>query len=751
MERLLRSDLLIQINDSDSQICTVIDPITKEQYEFDVQEYFLLQEIRFSYNSLVVIKKFESKFDRKNSKEFFEELLDKLDDWNLLEGSDKFKKVDKNSKKENRFNHWSMFCPQIILDKLSAGLKYFQFLVKTIPFLCLLAIYTLFTNNLEFREDLAKVSTKFNFVEHLVYTLFTLNLLTITFKGCIARFYNLETPSFGIMLAYGIIPRFDIPIEIPPTLEKKQKLWLYSTSILVRVCLICFGILLWSITRNQGTTIPIWCSALVLYSLMTLLFVANPLLGADGYRFLSTYFNSPNLRKNANRSLKHLFFKPPEVISRYTENKVSLVFYASVSILFLVMLIFFVGYTLAHWLESEYRGFGVAVFILLVAYMILRIKYLSLKKKQMKANKRAMIDEKKALIQDSKEKERISFLSMKTSKFYKYLLWCALILSTFLPYQYEPGGNVSIQPILQNQIYIESTGIIKSVYFNGGEWLNKETIIAEMDNAKQVNDIKLKELEIEKKIKDIEALKTTPSVEEVGLAKALVESSQVKSKYSKENFDRVHELYKKQSMTLVEKIEAQKQSDLDYKDLLVKQASLLSIENEINPYQIESQQVELAILKQELNYLQIELKKTQIRMPSDGTIVTMNLRNNLNKYFEHGQLFIDLEDNRNVQVEIQIPEADASFVKINDSVSFRPLSNSTFSYKGKVQSVYPQTANTDYGQAVTVICVIHNSDFSLKTGMTGYAKLEGREMFLISAFTRSVLNFFFIEIWSWLP
>lgn len=758
MERRLRSDLLINKNENDNQSCSIIDPTTKEIFEFGVQECFLIHEIRSSYNSLVLIKKFESKFNRKDTKEFFKELLEELENCNLLENSANAKDAEKKINIENRFNHWSIFCPQLLLDNLSKILHYFKFLVKAIPFFCIFAIFTLISNNLEFREDLAKVATKFNFVEHLIYTLFTLNLITIIFKGCIARYYKLETPSFGIMLAYGIIPRFDIPIDIPPTLSKKQKLWLYSTSILVRICLICFGVLLWSITRTQGTTIPIWCSALVLYSVMTLLFVANPLLGADGYRFLSTYFNSPNLRKNANRSLKYIFFKPPEVISRYTESKLSLLFYASASIIFLILLIVFVGYTLARWLEAEYKGFGIAVFIFLIAYLILRIKFLSIKKKQMKTDRRKMVDEKRTNIQEvfsdkkSRNKgENISFFSMNISKTYKYLLWLALILLMFLPYQYEPGGNVSIQPILQNQIYIESTGIMKYVYFNGGEWLDKETIIAEMDNAKQKNDIKLKELEIDKKLKDIETLKTTPSKEEIDLAKALIESARVKSQYSKDNYSRVNELYKKQSMTLVEKIEAQKQSDLDYQDFLVKLASLLSIENEINIYQVESQKVELEILRQELDYLEVELKKTQIRMPSDGTIATMNLKNNLNKYFEHSQLFIDLEDNRQVQVEIKIPEADASFVKIDDSIKFRPLSNSTFSYRGKVKSVYPQTESTDYGQTLTVICVLPNTDLSLKTGMTGYAKLEGKEMFVISAFSRSVLNFMFIEIWSWLP
>jgi hypothetical protein len=52
---------------------------------------------------------------------------------------------------------------------------------------------------------------------------------------------------------------------------------------------------------------------------------------------------------------------------------------------------------------------------------------------------------------------------------------------------------------------------------------------------------------------------------------------------------------------------------------------------------------------------------------------------------------------------------------------------------------------------VRVLVDISNTQKNLKAGMSGYAKIEGRSMPVIAAFTRSIVRFVQIEVWSWLP
>jgi hypothetical protein len=52
-----------------------------------------------------------------------------------------------------------------------------------------------------------------------------------------------------------------------------------------------------------------------------------------------------------------------------------------------------------------------------------------------------------------------------------------------------------------------------------------------------------------------------------------------------------------------------------------------------------------------------------------------------------------------------------------------------------------------------VICetVMDNDQELFRSGMTGFAKIEGTQMFVIQAFTRALVRFVKVEAWSWLP
>ncbi|NIS62310.1 MAG: hypothetical protein GTO13_16910 [Proteobacteria bacterium] len=55
------------------------------------------------------------------------------------------------------------------------------------------------------------------------------------------------------------------------------------------------------------------------------------------------------------------------------------------------------------------------------------------------------------------------------------------------------------------------------------------------------------------------------------------------------------------------------------------------------------------------------------------------------------------------------------------------------------------------GKVVRVLSELPNSDDLLKTDMTGYAKIECEWKPLVVAFTRWLVRFFLIEVWSWIP
>jgi hypothetical protein len=76
---------------------------------------------------------------------------------------------------------------------------------------------------------------------------------------------------------------------------------------------------------------------------------------------------------------------------------------------------------------------------------------------------------------------------------------------------------------------------------------------------------------------------------------------------------------------------------------------------------------------------------------------------------------------------------------------------------GKVVSITPSADNsTTTGDlssepVVKVLVEIPYEKHLFKTGMTGYAKIEGPMKPFIVAFSSPIVRFFQIEIWSWLP
>ncbi|MEW8520728.1 MAG: efflux RND transporter periplasmic adaptor subunit [Candidatus Thiodiazotropha sp.] len=138
-------------------------------------------------------------------------------------------------------------------------------------------------------------------------------------------------------------------------------------------------------------------------------------------------------------------------------------------------------------------------------------------------------------------------------------------------------------------------------------------------------------------------------------------------------------------------------------------------------------------------------------MPFDGRIITMRLKDLENTYLEDDDLFAEVEDTRRVTIEIDIPESDIAVVAIGDTMRLKPLLAPDIIVKGEISQIYPTSFETDYGNIVKVLTVIENEDEALRSGMTGFAKINGKEMFLGEAFGRALLRFVQIEVWSWLP
>lgn len=760
----LRSNLQISSGKEMLDGCVITDPDSGSTYRFNHTESMILDAIKKPYHKAVLVAKINSKHDIGLQISELDQFIEKLsalgllgegdnkttsttsdisENLNIIEKHDGENQSGQEIVKKTHNQHWKLFCPQGLLDFIVLIFGFSR------PFYYLYLIGLLFATvafvlKIElFSADAKRAFLNFGLLTHMVFTMFTTNFLTQVFKGIAARKCEIETPSFGIALAYGLIPRFSIALDMNESIPKDHKLRIISASFKARAMLFLVGVIFWVTSRHQGTMLSDFWVVLVTVAILSFLFMANPLFGSDGSRYLAVYFDEPKLREKAFLALRHTFFKQPESVGRYVSNSRALKLFALLSLLFLIAVILFVSVSMASWLKVNYNGLGVSVFILLVAYLLWQANVRSAKRKM----KQAGIDT-SARVQRTKSDYLGSFSSVR---WLRCIIFSIFVVSLFLPYRYETGGAATIFPIRSQQIYVEMPGIVENIFVESNTWIQKGVVVAELSNHKQLRDVEVTKQAIIKTTEDLNVLLTTPSKEELKLAKEQLSIAQLEYTYSIANTERMEELYKKGSVSLVTYLDSKEKSEVDFKQSLEKEANLRVVENLVNDHAIKSAKADLMILEKDLVFYEEQLRRTRLTMPSDGRIITMNLDNMVNKYFEDGQLFAEIEKTDKVQVEISIPEPDIGQVSLGSHVSLKVIFLPNEVVSGKVSDIYPSTTETEYGNVIKIISIIPNDGGVLQTGMTGYAKVQGEEMYLAEAFTRALTRFVLVEAWSWLP
>ncbi len=306
-------------------------------------------------------------------------------------------------------------------------------------------------------------------------------------------------------------------------------------------------------------------------------------------------------------------------------------------------------------------------------------------------------------------------------------------------------------PKASAQIYAEHPDLIGEVYCNGGEILGQGTVIAELVNDRQKNDVEKTREELKKKQEELNILLTTPTPEQLALAREEVGKAEVMAKYSQEQFDRINILYEEQVVSYADYEGALRQLELDRQLLRAAMANLNYVKKQVNEHQIKASRIEIEILRNQLAYYGQVLDRTRLKMPIDGKIITMNLKNLKGSFLDTDYMFAQVEDISSARVEIRIPESDMDQITLGDKVKLRLLAYPNQTFECRLEKIYPATVEDALGRYVICECIKDNGKELFRSGMTGFAKIEGKKMFVVTAYTRALVRFFQVEVWSWLP
>lgn len=643
---------------------------------------------------------------------------------------------------------FGLFDPRPMFRFLRPILRPLKYVTYVVPLLLIAAIGLIWQYPHLFIEDLSALKIDETLFEHLLFVFVTVHVVTTLTAGAVADSFKVSVEKIGITLTLWIMPRWVLKMNGADRLNREQTMWLHGSTLIARMVMFSVGILIWFNARDSdsgfstfGLLLGFACAAGLLLE------AGNPLIKANGYYLLSAYLNEPHLRGKAFATLLNKFKGD---VYRAADNNL-LALYALASMTYIVLLLLLVGWMIAKFVFGDLAlgGSGIILIVAFVALMMWR-NYVGLKRFGETYAKKAQFDRwrSRTLPNEVTQGE----VAPRKKHYWTTAFIVCLVLLLFLPYSYEPGGPFVIYPTQKQVVSTDESGLVEEVYFDGGETVKAGTVIARLAHADYDAQIKVLSAKIEEQAAVVNNLKTLPRPEEVRLAEQELVVQRTREAFSRDKVPRLEKMYKAGAVSLEELETARKDHMTDVQQVAQKEAELALVKVPVTASQIDAAEAKLASLKEERETYEAKLRRTVLRMPFDGNILTLHLKDKINSFLEKGAPFAALEYTGVVTAEIDVPEPDIEHVKLGASVRLRPVSfYDDKEFEGKVTTIDRNVTTKSTGNVIKVIATIENRAGLLKTGMTGRAKIEGVTMPVWQAFSRSIARFLQIQVWSWLP
>lgn len=819
-----RSDLVIRTFEDSDGIKTfqIEDPVTRETFSFGEEEFFLCQSMDGKAAAEVVLGNFQSRFGMEMTPEHFRNFEEHLLSMGLAEPAapqaapaapDGTKEKEEPKQGSSTNPRWKLFNPEHVFNQLLKFTLPFRPLVILSIFALIpgfpMALYVIFRHSTDFRIELFTLSAKLGYIGGLLFSLLAANFVRCVIQGIVCAYYNLSPTAFGFKLRRGVLPRFYIDKTRIRAQDRKTKLWIYGTSILIRLYFVAIGVGIWAIFKDSPTLIPALAVTMAQAGLIGIVLELLPLETTDGYRWLVNFFNlPPNMILLAFRVLYSRLTGRglPDTLQgwrgwRYLVYALILIVALTLGSIKIIEQIS-TGFT-----KSFPDLFGRAtqyILIVVVGFFVLRwaAGRLMHKKKGKSPQDDDEDDEEFGDLDDLREEEDGAGISKYLQEHKALVILVLAGLAMFIPFAYRPGGEIQVLPPLQQQIQAPVSGKIADVHFEGGDGklIPRGTVVAKMISSEIENDLltldqsrsqqlatidkaksELAKLQSGARTEEITGAqaKLDQSLEQMSIASQELESAKVSASYSSMVLPRMKQLYKSGSLALLQYEEAKKAADIDKINVEKASKNLASLakardeakaqldllKSGARPedidsarHTVEAAQADLSRIEQQILYTKQQQTESALLMPFDGYLVDSHLDFKRSAYLKVGDIYATAQNNSQPLVEVQLPEYDMEGVEVGAVAQVKLFAYPNSSLVGKVLSIQPAALPSSSSASVEtvarmfrVLIEVEKPPFALKAGMTGYAKINAGYQPLGMLLARPIVRFVQIEMWSWLP
>lgn len=640
---------------------------------------------------------------------------------------------------------WVWFNPTLLLKLVTPLLVPLRHLMVVLPLLLFGALMLIARNMDAMQQELTLMFESVDLIEHWIISLVTVNLATTCLTAVLAHKFRATVSGFGIVLLLRFYPRFGTRIGHLDQLSRVERMWLHGAPMLLRTFLFCLGIYLWFGSRGSSLLVPTFALALSTTAAVSLLFTINPLIKSNGYHLLSAFTNEPHLRGKAFKTLLN------KVRGRgFKEaNELLLATYGIAMAVFLFVLV--VGATVVVLRRLDLGG-STIIIACIIGFVLLRqvLNYFS--RVEAAYDRSLQFDRwRKRTLHDQKGGDT----NAKASRGFASYVWKAglitLVVVMFLPYDYRAGGSFVVYPKLQQVISTDISGRVDEVFFDGGETISKGMVVARL----ATNEDEAQAIILEKKMAEQQAViddfGSYPRAEDIKVAKTALSVAQTRVKFSEIELKRIKSLADDAIVPLEELDEVRRKLSVDRRQLEEKKAELAVAKLGATDFKVAEAHAKWESLAAQRDAYLDRIRRAELLMPFDGRLLTLHLLHKGNGYYKSGEAFADVEASGPMTAEIELPESEMEHVRVGSTVQLKPVAYSAETFPATVVHIDWNVTEQKFGNVVKVLAVIEDESGRLRNGMTGYAKVDGPSLLVWEAFSKEIVRFFEVQVWSWIP
>lgn len=509
--------------------------------------------------------------------------------------------------------------------------------------------------------------------------------------------------------------------------QRAQRLRIVGAGLTSMMALAIGAVFVWFLAGRTHPLLASFSLGVALIATFTLLFRVNPLVRRDGYFLLAQHYGIADLREQAGAAWFE-FFRRSWVGQQRTLARSTLLTYWALIIAYLFLVLFLMSRTLGLVL-GYFRG---PAFVILLAVMGVIVSQ---------------------TFRNSREGTNLDLGQVRGKPW--YVRWAAVMVAAacfaIIPYRYDPSGDFTVLPGDRADVRALIAGDVREVMVKEGDVVAAGQVIARIADDEERAQVAIAEAKLAQTKADIALARKGGKAEEIAVAQGAVATALQKAQVTEQQASRVGEAFKHNSVTAQEYERARGVADVDQKALAEARSRLALVRSGADAERIEALAAQVQQATASLAYARQQLAYTEIKAPIAGRVVSDKLLFARGSYLNRGDELATVEEVQERVAEVELPESSIDQIK-TDSVSWAKVwAFPAGSFEGHVRAIAPSAEQTPYGKIVRVQVVLADPGQHLLPGMTGNAKIAGHWYPAIVPFTRALVRFVLVEVWSWLP